>query len=420
MGGLGSLRPLLPLVGLLLAAQASAAEALSLPEAVRFALEHNPELATLRQQHGIAAAAVVIARTYPFNPIGQSLVTGVGGGTAADIRNRVFNEHLVRIDVECRGQGKHRTAAAQAALSRTEWEIAARETDLAIRLIRAFQAVIYQRERLRFAEAAQKFQEEAVARSQRLFEQGLPVRGELLLARADLGEARAAVGTTRATLDQATQALRRLLGVIDEEVVVDGRLAVNIPGADAGTLSAVAVENRPDVRALRLAVDEAEARLRLEVANRWGNPSVGPAFELNETRAYFTGVYVVLPIAICNTRQGDILQRKAERERAMLALRQAEIQLQQDIRAALARLADAAAVVKAYHDETLPALEEMRTTLDKLFNEAAPGVNLGQVLEVRRRILRARGLYLDALWELSQAQTDLAAALGDPTAAWQE
>jgi len=35
------------------------------------ALEHNPQLLALREQHGIAAAGVVIAKTYPFNPIYQ-------------------------------------------------------------------------------------------------------------------------------------------------------------------------------------------------------------------------------------------------------------------------------------------------------------------------------------------------------------
>ena len=39
-------------------------------EAVRFALQNNPNIMTVRQQHGYAAAAAwVIAKTYPFNPI---------------------------------------------------------------------------------------------------------------------------------------------------------------------------------------------------------------------------------------------------------------------------------------------------------------------------------------------------------------
>src|SRR5947209_2245290 len=47
---------------------------LTLDEAVRYALENNPELAAARQQRGIAAAGVVIARTYPFNPVWEEKV----------------------------------------------------------------------------------------------------------------------------------------------------------------------------------------------------------------------------------------------------------------------------------------------------------------------------------------------------------
>src|SRR5947209_7563268 len=42
---------------------------LTMDQAVLWALQHNPDLASLRQQHGIAAAGIVIANTYPFNPI---------------------------------------------------------------------------------------------------------------------------------------------------------------------------------------------------------------------------------------------------------------------------------------------------------------------------------------------------------------
>src|SRR5713101_1891275 len=56
---------------------------LSLNAAVRWALQNNPELAALRQQHGIAAAAVVIAETYPFNPIWEAKV-GAADGAVSD------------------------------------------------------------------------------------------------------------------------------------------------------------------------------------------------------------------------------------------------------------------------------------------------------------------------------------------------
>src|SRR6266851_7185685 len=80
-------------------------EVLTRDVAVRWGLQNNPELAALRQQHGISAAAVVIAETYPFNPIWEAKVRATNGPESAGITNRVSNEHKFLIDVEIRGQG---------------------------------------------------------------------------------------------------------------------------------------------------------------------------------------------------------------------------------------------------------------------------------------------------------------------------
>src|ERR1700722_2963108 len=47
---------------------------LALDAAIRLALQQNPEIAAMRQQHGIAAAGVVVARAYPFKPVFESRV----------------------------------------------------------------------------------------------------------------------------------------------------------------------------------------------------------------------------------------------------------------------------------------------------------------------------------------------------------
>src|SRR5262249_38958918 len=70
------------------------------------ALRYNPELAVPRQQHGIAAAAVVIADTYPFNPAWSNKLFAVTGPEG--ITNRVAMEQRISIDVELHGQRKHR------------------------------------------------------------------------------------------------------------------------------------------------------------------------------------------------------------------------------------------------------------------------------------------------------------------------
>src|SRR5438128_853540 len=52
---------------------------MSADAAIRYALLNNPEIAAQRQQHGIAAAGVVIAKTYPFNPVWESSVRAAFG-----------------------------------------------------------------------------------------------------------------------------------------------------------------------------------------------------------------------------------------------------------------------------------------------------------------------------------------------------
>ena len=84
---------------------------------VALTLQQNPELAAIRQQHGIAAGSVVIARTYPFNPVAQSAVFSVKGEPGL---RPIKQQHQVTLEVELLGQRGHRQQAAFAALSRAD------------------------------------------------------------------------------------------------------------------------------------------------------------------------------------------------------------------------------------------------------------------------------------------------------------
>src|SRR6516162_3809901 len=145
------------------------AEILTAETAVASALQHNPELAVARKQRGIAQANVVIARTYPFNPLFTSLTLAARGN---DVVNHTFTENYIRIDVEMRGQMRIRKAAAAAALSRTESEIAAQELSVAVRTLRAFTAFIYRQDKMRLLEDTIKLQDQTVQKVKLLADQG--------------------------------------------------------------------------------------------------------------------------------------------------------------------------------------------------------------------------------------------------------
>src|SRR6202020_2724009 len=94
---------------------------------------------------------------------------------------------------------------------------------------------------------------------------------------------------------------------------------------------------------------------------------------------------------------------------------QVDTQIRQDVAAARARWQSASQGVEAYNKEILPHLRESLVGIERLFARGEPGGDVLRLIDMRRKSLRADDGYLDALWELLQAQADLAAAAGDPS-----
>jgi cobalt-zinc-cadmium efflux system outer membrane protein len=380
--------------------------------AIGWALQNNPDLAALRQQHGIAAAAVVIASTYPFNPVWTNKLFADSGPESAGINNRLAMEQRISLALEIRGQGKYRRQAASAGLARTDWDIANQELLLAIRVCRAFDTLVYERAKLRLAEEGLHLQEETAGLVRKLFQGGALKSPDLILAQSEVDTFRLALNMARSVQTKAENDLRAALGLTTESLRVEGTLTLPPAPGDPQTLLAAAMEQRPDLHARQAVMFETEGRLRLAVADRFGNPDIGPDYEYNETRVNFIGAQMTLPLPVLNTHRGDILQREAERTRAGLDLRSTEVAIQQQLQAALARQSAAREMVETYGARVLPDLDASLKAMETLFRQG--GVDLLKVIDIRRKLLQARSGYLDALYELRQARTDLAAAVGDP------
>ena len=399
----------------------STVQVLTLEQSVSWALQHNPELAVFRQQRGIASAGVVIAKTYPFNPVWGSAVLGVSPSPGDNtVTNRVFNQHTLTQEVEVRGQGGIRGNAAAAALSRVEWEIAMREQQTAIRAIRAFQGFLYQQQKLQLLDETIRLQGDVSEKAERLMDQGKLKAADLMLTRADEVDSRSQRGSRQTQVVAAWHEVRKVMGVQNEVVEVKGKLTPTVPSGSVEHWMQFANQQRPDLKAIQMAYVEAEQRERLEVANRFGNPTIGLKTEYNESRTYFLGPTVQFPVPIFNRNRGQILQRQAEKTAVLLDKRRVEIQIQQDVLAATDRLKEANKWVASFDTDILPILQKSMDAFDKLFAQGEPSVDVLRLIEIRRRYLRARDGYLDALWELSQARADLAAAVGDFSLAFEE
>jgi cobalt-zinc-cadmium efflux system outer membrane protein len=382
-------------------------------EAIHFALQNNPMLLAVREQRGFAQGGVVIARTYPYNPIASLRTSGVSG---PEVSNWVAQSHSITIDVELRGQRFFRKDAAFAALTRTEWEIASQEVAVAISTVRAFNTVVYRQRKLEVQEDTIKFSKGVVDQVKKLAILNRLRPADLILAGTEYDADRAQLGQGSAALAVARAELRRQLGTFDDSFTVRGELDLPLPTTDIAVYAEAAKEKRPDLQARKFAVTEAQAKLRLQVADRYGNLYLGPSYEYNETRSNFIGLQFGGPIPVLNRKSGEIMQAQATFARALADVQQLDIQAGQDVQAALARLAAARAWVESYKAEVLPHLLEAVKDMNKLF-ENDPGVDVLKVIGVQRNYLRAFDNYLDALYELSQARADLAAAVADPALA---
>jgi outer membrane protein TolC len=391
--------------------------ALSREAAVRQALVQNPYLATIRKQSGYAEAALIIARTYPFNPVYTGYVTGTGGPASADITNRVYLEQYVSLELELRGQGKHRKAAAAATASRIEWEISQQEIAVSIAVIRAYNAVLYRQKKLEFIDAGIKTNELAFEQMRKKADAGAVKATDLMLARIDLDSSRAGRGQARTALTVARSELRRLLGTLDDSFVVVGDLDVPLPSTDQAALTHLALEQRADLQARRSARSEAEAQLRLVVANRYGNISTGPFFEYDPTRTYYIGARLSTPLAIFNTRKGEIHKAETDVAKVCSEVEQLEMQASQEVQAALARWTDAGKWAASYRTDVLPDLTKAKQEIEKQYANNDPNADFARLLTIQRSFIKANENLLDARYEVSQAQADLALSVAEPTLA---
>ena len=385
---------------------------LNLDAAVSYALRYNPELAVQRQQRGIAAAKVLIANTYPFNPVLENKIQGAAGPLSAGITNSVPLEHLLLLEMEVRGQGRFRRQGAAAGLTRTQWEIARQEQLLIARVLMTFSTWLYRDEKLRLFLETQRFNDQLASDVRALMKAGKLHANDLILAQTEAEASRDLVEAAREAQVAARYDVFRALGVVDGTFQLEGALNVPPLALTPQALVETALQSRGDLLAKQAAIGEAEANLRLARANRFGNPTVGPAYTLDPSRVSAIGIQLNLPLPIANLHRGDIAQKDAELTLALLDARQTETLVRQDVKSAFARLEAAQKRAEIYRKRILPGLLKADEDMEKLFRAGVAGVDVLRVLDVRRKLLTARDSNLDTLWRVTQVQAELVAAVG--------
>lgn len=383
------------------------------------ALEAHPRVVAARAERDASHARIDRARVLPSPHLRGGLATlDVSGASAPTVTTLELS-----MPIEYSGRIDARIAEATA-LSEARGELLAvtelgLTTEAAMRYADAIEAALVHRTRLALLARA----EAITVLVQRRVELGDGSELDAAAARIELSRLRAEVITAEGALGAAGVALAELLGSFEREPRATGSLVF----PDAGSLDArieEALAARPDLRALRLAVQAAEqARLERDrtrapdasiyVGWQHSFASLGTLFNQPEYDAILVGLDVEIPVRLAwdgELREADA--NLAAREAEVAAL---ELSVRQEIlaaaRAHAAARARTAVLAASLEDVALAARLVSRTL--ELGEERLLGV-----LTAERRLGEAIESYQRALGEEARRYLELERALGHRVERW--
>jgi len=401
----------------------AAAQPLTIAQAIDEAMQHNLALFAERSQLSIADAQMVGARLRPNPVVSFSAdhldVLGTGFN---QINNGGPPEFAWRVDVPFERGGKRdaRVALAAAVKSAAEAQFAdavrglKQEVTLACVDVLAAQAT-----RTLAADTLRTYEDLARVNRARVTS-GSIAPFEATRSEVAMLQFRATVVRADLELAAAAARLRVLLGRPAEQSVeiADGlSSAGGIGGARAPDLEVLAMQARPDLKALQLTQARTVADLRLQEALGRVDYTVGTEYRRQQGtagRSNSLGVFVSAPLPISNRNQGEIARADAERGLAehQIAARQAQI---------------ASEVNGAFHE--YEATRDLVATIERdllrpathardisAYTYQAGGATLLELLDAQRAFNDTMQSYVDARASLRRAIARLNAAVGTEVA----
>lgn len=375
---------------------------LGMQQAALFAVRHNPRLAALRAETGVAAAQVVEAGllrdpvlSYDAMDVLGDLAGGETPRTPAWVSGLGVTWPVPRPgETGAReDEARSRLAAARRRVLAAEWELV-RDVRLAFNKMLAIQARLELN--ARFLETAR--------RTATFFERAREARAatalQANLAAVDLAQLQQARVELEARLPEARQALNTLMGLPPDATYEladpSGPWKRREPQA-AGELVRRAVEHHPRLGMLMARYEAAEAVVRLEVRRQWPQISLG------------TGISLVLAV-FTEFNKPALQTARVRRARAARDLREAVHELRAQVHAARAAWSRADAVVAGFEAEVEPRLRESVRLADRAFE--AREVTLVEILTAQRQVLQGLQGALEARVRRTRARIRLEALAG--------
>jgi cobalt-zinc-cadmium efflux system outer membrane protein len=381
----------------------------------------NLEIVAQRANVSLAEAQIEVARVFPDPQLTAGLlqydITQRANPTASIVE--------LNVPLQIGGQRGARIDLANA-------ELTAAQSDLQdfLRVLRANAAGAYvdaihaQLVLDRRDQTAQEL-EKLVAVNEQRFRVGDIGEALLLQSRVEARQSRADVIDAQGGVSAATFAVYGLLGSgarawMGRNVQFEGDLKTMAARSfDVPSLVDKAIALRPDLRAAKRRVDAAERQIDLAKANRIIDVGVGASwqhnFAVNDNTtplpsSDFLGLTASVPLPFSRLYHGELNTAYATQSQNVAMEKSAEIRVEAEVRAAVARYQAASARVQLYTEGVLADADKV---LEKtLYNYTRGGATLVEVLIAQHTDNDVYLAYYDALSDVAHALVSLEEAIG--------
>lgn len=307
---------------------------------------------------------------------------------------------------EPRSRRSARIAGANAAIAQSAANVDETTREVLRLAAGAYFRALHAQERLRVLGATQELAANVQSVADRRFKAGDIAVLDVNIARASLARVRAEREAAEALRALAVGDLRQLLR-IDGEIRLEGGLAASSEPNLAALLEAAA--QRPELRALEAAVQEAEAEAQLGRSFARPEYGLGVRYAREEgDQIVLGGITVTLPVFSKGQELQSVGSARAARLRSELDAARTRVQL--EVRSVFEAYSRRIAAIRVLESDAIPGMDENETLTTRSFEVGQLG--LPELLLIRREILDTRSQYLDALLEAALARIDLDASAG--------
>jgi cobalt-zinc-cadmium efflux system outer membrane protein len=380
---------------------------LALADLELLALQHNPTVAQAAAAIDVSRGKALQAGLYPNPTVGYAGDQIGIAGTAGELQGAFVQQTIV--------------TAGKLRLSRAKYNQEAYEAE-----IRALgqQHRVLNGVRLRFFELLALQQtiglnrsllenaEESLRTTREMANTGQANRADVLLAEAQVGDARVALRTVENRYPALWQQLAALVGTPDLlQAPLNGRLEPEGPPLDRECALQRLLGESPELQAARAHVVYDQITLRREQVEPVPDVQLQAAAGYNfETRnAVASGVQVGIKLPLWNRNQGTIREVQADLARARAEVTRVELSLRERLADAFDRYQTARETAQVYRETILPRTREAYEVQQEMYKQRR--TPWPEVVRLRRAKLDAEARHTRALLELRQAEVEITGLL---------